>query len=144
MTKPAITRRSLGALLVALRPPQTAQSDLGTLTPFYRATQLQGIFFGMGLAAIPQYLLDPDVDPKYRRNPALKTEIPFLFMYLLSLSDMAQNVNVELGTAMARNKVQFQKGLSEADFDILYGTEEKYHHRAAFLLGAVEYIEVRV
>src|SRR3954453_11771304 len=26
---------------------------------------------------------------------------------------------------MARNKVQFQKGLSEADFDALYGTEEK-------------------
>ncbi|MFL5288637.1 MAG: IS1595 family transposase, partial [Rhodopila sp.] len=26
---------------------------------------------------------------------------------------------------MARNKVQFQKGLSEADFDALYGSEEK-------------------
>jgi ribosomal protein L37AE/L43A len=26
---------------------------------------------------------------------------------------------------MARNKVQFQKGLSEAEFDALYGTEEK-------------------
>ena len=26
---------------------------------------------------------------------------------------------------MARNKVQFQKGLSEARFDVLYGTEEK-------------------
>ena len=26
---------------------------------------------------------------------------------------------------MARNKVQFQKGLSEAGFDVLYGTEEK-------------------
>ena len=26
---------------------------------------------------------------------------------------------------MARNKVQFQKGLSEAGFDLLYGTEEK-------------------
>jgi ribosomal protein L37AE/L43A len=29
------------------------------------------------------------------------------------------------GTAMARNKVQFQKGLSEADFAELYGTTEK-------------------
>jgi hypothetical protein len=26
---------------------------------------------------------------------------------------------------MARNKVQFQKGLSEAGFEALYGTEEK-------------------
>ena len=26
---------------------------------------------------------------------------------------------------MARNKVQFQKGLSEVGFDVLYGTEEK-------------------
>jgi hypothetical protein len=26
---------------------------------------------------------------------------------------------------MARNKVQFQKGLSEVDFEALYGTEEK-------------------
>src|SRR6201994_5078937 len=29
------------------------------------------------------------------------------------------------GTAMARNKVQLQKGLSEAEFEALYGTEEK-------------------
>ena len=28
---------------------------------------------------------------------------------------------------MARNKVQFQKGLSEAQFDELYGTEERCH-----------------
>lgn len=28
---------------------------------------------------------------------------------------------------MARNKVQFQKGLSEAEFDELYGTEERCH-----------------
>jgi len=26
---------------------------------------------------------------------------------------------------MARNKVQFQKGLSEASFEAVYGTEEK-------------------
>jgi hypothetical protein len=31
----------------------------------------------------------------------------------------------EAGSAMARNKVQFQKGLSEAEFDALYGTEER-------------------
>src|SRR5208283_1980577 len=29
------------------------------------------------------------------------------------------------GSAMARNKVQFQKGLSEAGFEAVYGTEEK-------------------
>ena len=28
---------------------------------------------------------------------------------------------------MARNKVQFQKGLSEAEFDELYGTKERCH-----------------
>ena len=28
---------------------------------------------------------------------------------------------------MSRNKVQFQKGLSESDFDAAYGTEEQCH-----------------
>ena len=28
---------------------------------------------------------------------------------------------------MLRNRVQFQKGVSEADFDKSYGTEEQYH-----------------
>ena len=31
------------------------------------------------------------------------------------------------GWAMARNKVQFQKGLSEPGFERLYGTEELSH-----------------
>ena len=34
---------------------------------------------------------------------------------------------------MARNKVQFQKGLSEAEFDQLYGTEERCHAELARL-----------
>ena len=34
---------------------------------------------------------------------------------------------------MARNKVQFQKGLSEAEFDKLYGTEERCHAELARL-----------
>ena len=34
---------------------------------------------------------------------------------------------------MARNKVQFQKGLSEAEFDELYGTEEGCHAELARL-----------
>jgi ribosomal protein L37AE/L43A len=36
-------------------------------------------------------------------------------------------MNILIGRCaeMARNKVQFQKGLSEADFDALYGSEEK-------------------
>ena len=34
---------------------------------------------------------------------------------------------------MARNKVQFQKGLSEAGFDALYGTEEQCHARLVSL-----------
>ena len=70
MTKPAITRRSLGALLVALRPSQTAQSDLETLNPLHRAPQLQGISLRHGAKpAIPQYLLDPDVAPKVPPEP---------------------------------------------------------------------------
>jgi transposase-like protein len=32
---------------------------------------------------------------------------------------------ISAGSAMARNRVQFQKGLSEAEFDALYGTEER-------------------
>jgi hypothetical protein len=83
-----MTQRTLGALLAALavrRPAQAvAQPDLGTLTPFYRGTQLQGIFSGMGLAAIPQYLLDQDVDLRYRRNPALKAEIPFVDTFTIN------------------------------------------------------------
>ena len=35
------------------------------------------------------------------------------------------NKNVAAEAVMARNKVQFQKGLSEADFEGIYGTEEK-------------------
>ena len=36
-------------------------------------------------------------------------------------------MNNEIGrsAAVARNKVQFQKGLSEAQFEQLYGTEDK-------------------
>jgi hypothetical protein len=34
---------------------------------------------------------------------------------------------------MARNKVQFRKGLSEAGFETIYGTEEKC--RAAVILN---------
>ncbi len=34
---------------------------------------------------------------------------------------------------MARNKVQFQKGLSEDGFDALYGTEEQCHAKLASL-----------
>jgi hypothetical protein len=37
---------------------------------------------------------------------------------------LGQSTNGE-GTAMARNRVQFQKGLSEAAFEELYGTEDK-------------------
>ena len=49
--------------------------------------------------------------------------------YPLSSADLAWQIRRELtdgeGAAMARNNVQFQKGLSEAAFDELYGTEEK-------------------
>jgi hypothetical protein len=39
---------------------------------------------------------------------------------------MVHSMNIDgQDAAMARNKVQFQKGLSEAGFDALYGTEAK-------------------
>src|SRR5271166_3653277 len=45
----------------------------------------------------------------------------------LSLPTLVHIMNIRCGEAatMARNKVQFQKGLSEAGFEALYGTEEK-------------------
>ncbi len=52
-------------------------TDLGKLTPFYRATQLQGSIPGAGLEPIPSYLTGSDVDLKYRRNPRLSEEVPF-------------------------------------------------------------------
>ncbi len=83
-----IGRRGLGFLLgacLAHRPAEAlTQMDLGTLTPFYRSTQLQGLFIGMGLAPIPQYLLDQDVDLRYRKNSALSTEIPFVDSFTIN------------------------------------------------------------
>ena len=57
--------------------------SLGTLTPFYRGTQLQGHLIGMGLQEIPSYLLDPDVDLRYRTNPQLTREIPFVDVFTI-------------------------------------------------------------
>lgn len=51
--------------------------NLGKLTAFYRATQLQGSIPGAGLEPIPAYLTGSDVDLKYRRNPNLGKEVPF-------------------------------------------------------------------
>src|SRR4051794_2935437 len=49
--------------------------------------------------------------------------------YALPSADFAWQILRKLtdgeGTAMARNRVQFQKGLSEAAFEELYGTEDK-------------------
>src|SRR4051812_30422259 len=49
--------------------------------------------------------------------------------YLLSSADFVWQILRKSsdgeGTAMARNKVQFQKGLTEAEFEELDGTEEK-------------------
>jgi hypothetical protein len=55
-----------------------APVDLGELTPFYRGTQLQGHIFGQGLVDIPAYLTAGDIDIRYRKNPALRKEIPFV------------------------------------------------------------------
>ena len=51
--------------------------DLGTLGPFYRATQLQGHLIGMGLIETPAYLTASDIDLKYRARSGTSREIPF-------------------------------------------------------------------
>jgi len=50
---------------------------LGTLTPFYRATQLQGHLFGMGLEEVPPYLLGSDLAFPYRPKPGFRREVLF-------------------------------------------------------------------
>lgn len=54
-----------------------AQPVEKTLTPFYRATQLQGHLIGMGLMEIPSYLFSSDVAFPYKRKAGEKEEIPF-------------------------------------------------------------------
>jgi hypothetical protein len=81
-------RRLISLLLGALVPGRSSHaqnlSHLGTLTPFYRSTQLQGHLIGMGLVEIPEYLLGQDVDLRYRRNPALREEIPFVDSFTIN------------------------------------------------------------
>src|ERR1700760_4053613 len=59
------------------------------------------------------------LDLTFKKKPAYAlSSADFVWQILRKSSDGE-------GTAMARNKVQFQKGLSEAEFETLYGTEEK-------------------
>lgn len=55
-----------------------APVEIGELTPFYRSMQMQGHIPGHGLIEIPAYLTAPDIDIRYRKNPDLKKEIPFV------------------------------------------------------------------
>jgi hypothetical protein len=65
-------------LALGLSGSLAASGEPLKLTPFYRATQLQGHLFGLGLANIPAYLLAPDIAFPYKLNPRLKEEIPFV------------------------------------------------------------------
>lgn len=83
------TRRSLVPFILgSLVPPEATlaqeASALGTLTPFYRSTQLQGHLIGMGLTDIPDYLLGPDIDLRYKRNPALTKEVSFVDSFTIN------------------------------------------------------------
>ena len=62
---------------------------------------------------------------------------PSCLRTFLSLRSMVHIMNMRYGEAgtMARNKVQFQKGLSEAGFEALYGTEEKCRAVVIALVG---------
>jgi hypothetical protein len=74
----------LGTSLISRASRAQAPTALGVLTPFYRGTQLQGHLIGMGLAEIPEYLLGQDIDLRYRRNPALRKEIPFVDSFAIN------------------------------------------------------------
>ncbi len=91
MMEPALlTRRNgLKALLAgsvgSVRAPGSKYpTALGSLVPFYRCTQLQGLFPGMGLLEIPDYLLAPDVDLRYSVKPGFATEIPFVDSFTIN------------------------------------------------------------
>jgi hypothetical protein len=56
---------------------QHAPVPIGTLSPFYRGTQLQGHLPGHGLFEIPDYLTSPDVEVSYRKHTHLTKEVPF-------------------------------------------------------------------
>lgn len=58
--------------------------DIGVLTKFYRATQLQGHLIGMGLSPVPDYLKDPAVAFPYIRNVSLKQEVPFVDTFTIN------------------------------------------------------------
>jgi hypothetical protein len=63
----------------------TSPQPAGVLTDFYRGTQLQGLFPGMGLMDIPECLLAADIDIRYRlRNPASRREIPFVSSFTIN------------------------------------------------------------
>jgi hypothetical protein len=56
------------------------------LTDFYRGIQLQGFFAGdgQGLMEIPNYLVSEEIDIKYRNNPKLRREIPFVDFFSIN------------------------------------------------------------
>jgi hypothetical protein len=73
--------RTLLSFLIAFLPACLAYGapvEIGQLTPFYRSMQMQGHILGHGLIEIPAYLTAPDIDIRYRKNPNLKKEIPFV------------------------------------------------------------------
>ena len=55
-----------------------APVEIGELTPFYRSMQLQGHIPGQGIIEVPPYLMASDIDIRYRKNPNLNREIPFV------------------------------------------------------------------
>ena len=90
MTGP--TRRALlagaGALCLcrcsARAGRDTDQADLGTLTPFYRAMQMQAHIPGHGLMRVPDYLTAPTSDLRYHPRPGATEEIPFVDSFTIT------------------------------------------------------------
>ncbi len=62
----------------------TSLVEIGVLTPFYRATQLQGHIFGLGLMEIPEFVTSPDIDFRYQRKSGMAREIPFVDSFTIN------------------------------------------------------------
>jgi hypothetical protein len=77
--RPSAVIGTLLPLLFAHFPAHVAYPiELGELTPFYRSMQLQGHILGHALIEIPAYLTASDIDIRYKKNPRLKKEVPFV------------------------------------------------------------------
>ena len=72
-------------ILTSLSMPALAQAGADTtINRVFNGTQLQGELLGMGLIAIPGYLLDPDIAFPYQKRSGFAEEIPFTDSFVIN------------------------------------------------------------